>query len=579
MLRNYKLTIFLNFCVVLCLSACQFSLPTQAQDSNLNSEAASDTPALQRPEILKRQTRLARQYELLEEKLFTLYGFERDKNPTRSKLLEKAFKRSQASATNDQLKEVVALIESAKLPRAQEHQEEVLDKLKDLLALLQSEDRSKRLKDEIERYQEYLKEVEKLLRLQKGLRGQAEGGIDAQRIAKSESQAAERAGKLSDQIKLNEEEVEADDDLENAGQPGEEASRAEDQQSGEDKKLDQNKDGSGSDSNAEQEKSTGSSEEDSTDQQSPLEESQGGSGQQSEGDVQPAESKLQAEPPAPPANPIRQRIDAAEDRMKEAQKKLQEARRDDAIEEMKEAEKEIAQAKKQLEEILRQMREEDVERTLAKLEERFRKMLERQIKVKQSTEKLAATAKEQRSTDFDVQSGKLSTEQNAIGADAGRALLLLAEDGSSVAFLQTVDEMQQDMKQIAARLSSAKVGKFTIDLETEVIDTLNYLIASLAEAQRENEEQKDSAPQQNPGTPSPPGEEPLVGKIAELKMLRSLQDRIYRRHQRYSKQLQQPDDPVGMSDDPELVAALQRLTIKQKKLTRITQEIVQGSKQ
>jgi len=265
--------------------------------------------------------------------------------------------------------------------------------------------------------------------------------------------------------------------------------------------------------------------------------------------------------------------------MKEAQKKLQEARRDDAIEEMKEAEKEIAQAKKQLEEILRQMREEEVERTLAKLEERFRKMLEREIKVKQSTEQLAATETQQRSTEFDVQTGKLSTEQNAIAADAGRALLLLAEDGSSVAFLQTVDEMKQDMTQIAARLSSAKVGNFTIDLETEVIDTLNYLVSSLAETQRENEEKKDSPPPENLGTPPPPGEEPLVGKIAELKMLRSLQDRIYRRHQRYSKQLQTPDDPVGTSEDPELVAALKRLTAKQNKLTRITQEIVQGSKQ
>jgi len=584
MLRNYKLTIFLTSCAALCFYASQFSSPTQAQQSNENSEANPDQPALERPEILKRQSRLARQYDLLEEKLFTLYGYERDKNPTRSKLLEKAFRRSQSSATNDQLKEVVALIESAKLPRAQEQQEEVLNKLKDLLALLQSEDRSKRLKDEIERYQEYLKEVEKLLRLQKGLRGQAEGGGDAQRIAKSESQAAERAGKLSDQIKLNEEEVETEDDPEDVDRPEDETADGEQGTSDPDKKSDQKNDGSNSQSDPQ--KSDNGSDEDSSDpqgtpqdQQNASEENQGKSGQSSDSQEQSTPSPTPAVPPAPPANPIRQRIEAAQDRMKEAQKKLQEARRDEAVEEMKEAEKEIAQAKKQLEEILRQMREEEVERTLAKLEERFRKMLEREIKVKQSTEQLAVTETEQRSTEFDVQTGKLSTEQNAIAADAGRALLLLAEDGSSVAFLQTVDEMQQDMKQIAARLSSAKVGNFTIDLETEVIDTLNYLVSALAEAQRENEEKKDSPPPPNQGAPPPPGEEPLVGKIAELKMLRSLQDRIYRRHQRYSKQLQSPDDPVGTAEDPELVAALQRLTTKQKKLTRITQEIVQGSKQ
>ena len=595
MLHLFKLMILLTSFTVLCLGVWQSSSPVLAQSPNENAETTADQPALQRPEILKRQTRLARQYELLEEKLFTLYGFERDKNPTRSKLLEKAFQRSQSSATNDQLKEVVALIESAKLPRAQEQQEEVLDKLKDLLALLQSEDRSKRLKDEIERYQEYLKEVEKLLRLQKGLRGQAEGGSDAQRIAKSESQAAERAGNLSDQIKANEE-VEVDEDIDDdssaANDDGENADPSDQEDAGEeqskadpDDKSDQAQDGSGSDAGPK--KSDGSSEDSSSEEQgtpegqpnAPEESGNEKSGQPSDAQGQPAQSPSDAEPPAPQANPIRQRIDAAQQRMKEAQKKLQEARRDDAIEEMKEAEKEIAQAKKQLEEILRQMREEEVERTLAKLEERFRKMLEREIKVKQSTEQLAATEAKQRSTEFDVQTGKLSTEQNAIGADAGRALLLLAEDGSSVAFLQTVDEMQQDMTQIAARLSSAKVGNFTIDLETEVIDTLNYLVSSLAETQRENDEKKDSPPPANQGTPPPPGEEPLVGKIAELKMLRSLQDRIYRRHQRYSKQLERPDDPVGMSEDPELVAALNRLTAKQKKLTRITQEIVQGSKQ
>jgi len=156
MLHSLKLMILLTSFTVSWLGAWQPSSSALAQAPSEQSGITADQPALQRPEILERQTRLSRQYKLLEEKLFTLYGFERDKNPTRSKLLEKAFQRSQSSATNDQLKEVVGLIESAKLSRAQQQQEEVVDKLKDLLALLQSEDRSKRLKDEIERYQEYL---------------------------------------------------------------------------------------------------------------------------------------------------------------------------------------------------------------------------------------------------------------------------------------------------------------------------------------------------------------------------------------------------------------------------------------
>ena len=326
MLRDTKLKIFLASCAALCSGVFQFSLPISAQQPIANSEVVVDQESLQRPEILKRQARLARQYELLEEKLFTLYGFERDKNPTRSKLLEKAFKRSQASATNDQLQEVVALIESAKLPRAQEQQEEVVEKLKDLLALLQSEDRSMRLKDEIERYQEYLKEVEKLLRLQKGLRGQTEGGIDAQRIAKSESQAAERAGNLSDQIKQNEEQVETEEDLQDVGQPEQDDAVAEQERSDSGNESDQDNDSS--DVQTEPKESGEGTEDDSSEQQGSSKQQRDVSEQgrgESEQSLQSEEELVQSdgpvESPAPPANPIRERIDSAQERMKEAQKK------------------------------------------------------------------------------------------------------------------------------------------------------------------------------------------------------------------------------------------------------------------
>ena len=201
-----------KFCLILFVAITCTARGAIAQDEAGN---------VQRPEILKRQQKLAEQYELLEQKLFTLYGYEKDKNPTRAKLLDTAYQRSQSSATTAQLQQVVGLIENAKLRQAEGEQAAVLEKLNEMLALLQSEDRSARLKDEIERYQEYLKEVEKLLRLQKSLRGQTEGGVDQQRIAKSESQAADRANKLSQNIKTNEEtpeEEEAETQTENGTQ-------------------------------------------------------------------------------------------------------------------------------------------------------------------------------------------------------------------------------------------------------------------------------------------------------------------------------------------------------------------------
>ena len=49
--------------------------------------------------------------------------------------------------------------------------------LKALLDLLMSEDRSDRLKSEQQRLKEYIKEVERLIRLEKSLQGQTEAGM------------------------------------------------------------------------------------------------------------------------------------------------------------------------------------------------------------------------------------------------------------------------------------------------------------------------------------------------------------------------------------------------------------------
>jgi hypothetical protein len=257
--------------------------------------------------------------------------------------------------------------------------------------------------------------------------------------------------------------------------------------------------------------------------------------------------------------------------MREAQKKLEQAQRVDAIEAMKQAEREMALAKKELEEILRQLREEEIERTLAMLESRFRQMLEREVRVLESTKKLDRTVLEQRGTEFEIKSGKLATEQNTIATEAAQALLLLQEDGSSVALPATVDEMHQDMLQAARRLSAAKVGRATIEIETDIVETLNYLVEALVESQQDFEESK---PNNKAGKPGKSGDKPLVDQLAEIKMLRGLQERIFRRHTRYSRFLEDPEDPIGGTDDPELKSALQRLAEKQAKLTEIARDIV-----
>ena len=489
------------------------------------------------------QQRILKNYAQLEQKLLSLREYEKENNPARSKLLRRAYELSQEQATTDEMKQIIALLTTGDLRDAETNQKNVLADMNRLLTLLQSEDRGKRIEDELKRNQEYLKEVERLLRIQKSLRGEAEGKGDAPRISKSQKQAAERAKKLANRIRDNEEKSKDREDSEDAEGDG----------------KGQGKGKPGEPGNGKPSKGQGKG--------------QPGEGQSGEGQSGEGQSG-EGQPPEEEMNPVRKRVAAAEQRMRNAKKKLDQAKRDESIDDMEAAIRELEAAKKELEEILRQLREEEVERTLSMLEGRFRKMMEREIKVRDQTKGLDAVLPEQRRADFEIKAGKLSSEQSSIAIEASRALLLLREDGSSVAFPQTVQEMKLDMEQVASRLSASKVGQVTIEIENDIVETLGYLIEALAQAQKENEANRNRGQGQGGGSGGRPGESSLVGKIAEIRMLRALQDRIFRRHSRYAKLLDDPSDPIGKSDDPDIRAALRRLTAKQSQLTEITKEIV-----
>ena len=260
--------------------------------------------------------------------------------------------------------------------------------------------------------------------------------------------------------------------------------------------------------------------------------------------------------------------------MKDAQLKLEQARREESVQDMEDAERELAQARKELEEILRQLREEEIGRTLAMLESRFRKMLEAEIRIYESTKRLDRTVPEQRRGEYLIQTGKLGVRQREVATDADRALTLLLDEGTSIAFPEVVEQMRDDMIQVSGRLSEGNPGRITQEIEEDIIDTLDYVIEALVQAQQDLQEQQQSPPQQSP--PMDPGDMPLVDQIQELKMIRGLQYRINKRHQRYSRLLDDPDDLLGESSDPDIQEALQKLADREDKLQQITRDVVLG---
>jgi hypothetical protein len=258
--------------------------------------------------------------------------------------------------------------------------------------------------------------------------------------------------------------------------------------------------------------------------------------------------------------------------MREAQKKLEEAQRKDAVAEQEKAKEELEKAKAELERILRQLREEEVERMLALLEARFRKMLEIQVRIYEDTVRLDKVPDVERELKVNVPAGRLASDERKLVVEADKALELLREEGSSIAFPETVTQMRDDMSQVSDRLDAANVAKITQGIEQDIIAALEEMIAALQKAQKDRENKKKPPP---PGQ-GQPQDQPLVDALAELKMIRSLQMRVNTRTQRYSKLLDDLEDPTGQATDQELREALVKLAEKQDRIYKITRDLVLG---
>lgn len=470
-----------------------------------------------REKILADQQRLAEQYELLEKKLFSLYQYEQEQNPARSELLQKAFQSSKEKLTLQKFLAAVQQLDQSRFRNAGKSQAEIVTELQDLLDLLQSEDRDKRVKNQINQYKEYLKEINRILRIQQGIRGQIERGNESQRLENEQDQNADRTGDLKNRIQASESGDQQPTDMPSqSGDP-------------------------------------------------PSPGAEGEPGQPGPG--QPGDDQ------APTENPVQQKLQQAEQGMREARQKMEDAQRDASVEKMREAERELEKAKQELERILRQLREEEIKRTLASLESRFRRMLELQIRIHADTVTLNEARDQTAADEIEIQSGKLATREGDLVTEAARALLVLEDDGSSIAVSESLLQAQQDMQQVVDRLKAARTAQVTQEIQLGIIETLEFLVEVFDEAQASQDESAKGQGQQGQGQP---GEQALVNQLAELKLIRGLQKQILTRHTRYSRLLENPTDVVGHTNDPGIQQALEQLGQRQQKLQQITRDIVVG---
>jgi hypothetical protein len=199
-------------------------------------------------------------------------------------------------------------------------------------------------------------------------------------------------------------------------------------------------------------------------------------------------------------------------------------------------------------------------------------MLQMQRAVLEGTVRLDKVPQPERSHSHEIEAGRLSSKEAEIDLEADKAMSLLRQDGTAVAFPEALGQLRQDIQQVVQRLAEAKVDKITQGIEEDIISSLEEMVQALQKAQKDMEKKK----QQQPSTPrsGEPENPPLVDVLAELKMIRALQVRVNSRTERYSKLVE-----GEQARNPDLIEALRRLAERQGRIYKVTRDLSQGKNQ
>lgn len=526
----------------------------------------SDNPIEQ---LADRQRQVAKDYEKLEQVLLRMSELSAASDPSRAALVMKAVAESKERLIGVQFASLVDQLSKDELAKVLEGQEKLVGDLGELLELLLSENRSKRLESEKARIREYLQQLNRIINQQKSLQARTTGGAGQPReLSEQQGELGRQTGGLADEIRQNEE---RDGDSVNDQERPEQASGKGEPKEPSQQPAEPSQEGSKPGKGSEAKSEAG----DPADGSKPPGESPSGTpsedqSSQSPSEGTPSEGAMGDAPPQSQeqAHPARERLESARRRMQQAQERLEKAEREGAGQEQEEAIRQLQQAKAELERILRQLREEEIEQVLVALEARLTKMLQMQREVYEGTSRLDKASAEGVTHEQEIEAGRLSSREAEIVAEADKALMLLREDGSAVAMPEALAQARDDMDQVVTRLARANVGQVTLGIEEDIVTALEEMLDAVRQAMKDAEERRRDAQQGEPGMPQDPA---LVGLLDELRMIRALQMRVNTRTQRYGEMI------TGQhAETPELMEALVRLAERQERVYRITSDLEAG---
>jgi hypothetical protein len=592
-----------------------FSVTTWA-GTTMAQQNAAPTPAKQ-PELASDQDAIKARYKRFNLTLQQMAEILRKQDPERADLLFRALGKSQESRIEDQMALIFSLLnkDQPQLGEAIERQEELLAHLKNLLDLLQSEDRRSEIEKEKQRLQDLLKDINKLIGKEKDVRAGTERGDDSKKLTEKQENIAKDAKNLGEKIDQQDAEKngeqpgtdskskpsssskskgpnpngsddkpmesKSDDDKkpgdtsekpDGEQKPGDEKKPSDDKKPMNGKPSESGKPGeSAPKSDKSPKPSDGKSEQNQSGKPQDGQPQDGQpmpNGQQPQDNQQSQNDDQRQSDPKKQKTPGRKELEESRDAMQRAIEELKKQQRENASKEQDEAIRKLMEAKEKIEEILRQLREEEQKLMLAALEARFKKMLAAQLVIYHDTVRLSKADPSEKAT-VDARAVRLSQSEQEILIDADKALILLKEEGSSVAFPESVAAIRQDVQTLVVWLREAKVGELTQAVEKDVIEALEELIEALQKEMEKSDEEKKQQQQQQQQQQE--DSQPLVDKLAELKMLRSLQQRVNRRTKQLSRSVE-----GEQATEADVVQQLQQLSNRQARIQQATSDLAKG---
>ncbi len=201
-----KGAVLLLFVAWVCSGACavaQNAVPQGAETPNTNKE------------LELQQKQVATQYSKLEEMFLRMSELEAASNPTRAGLLMQAAQLSKQLATQQRMVQASDLLGKGQFSRAIPELESSRENLKKLLELLQSENRSTRIKDERKRLEDVLKDIRRVENIQRATRGRTEAGQNREDAANDQRDLEKQLGQSEEDLKSGDEPKDSSTDSSN----------------------------------------------------------------------------------------------------------------------------------------------------------------------------------------------------------------------------------------------------------------------------------------------------------------------------------------------------------------------------